>query len=320
MAEAPQFNPQEAKTFLADFVDVKAFDGKPDTEIKGAYDKIHGAVTKHAPNMVPFGAKWREHIAGDNQEAMQTLGRFQDPKALWASYNELRAKMASGELKQSKPFPKDGPAEAQAQWRKDNGVPESPDKYDIKLDGNVVIGENDKPMVDGFLKYAHGLNWSNDQAKGALQWYFGTYLPEGQQAQHAEDSTFRQEAQATLAQKWGQDYKRNLEATKNFAQRAPEALRHRLLGGRLADGRPIGDDPEMLQWFAAMELELNPHTALIGPGGGDQITTIDSRLDEIRKVMRTDRAAYNKDTKMQDEYRQLLDAKARLEERGKAKA
>lgn len=316
-----QITPADARTALEGFGHGKDALGKmPDADVV----KLHGTVTDHvkgiAPKLVAFGEGWREQLAGQEKDDIETLKRFTDPSALWKRTKELTTKLSKGELKAVTPFPKDGDDAAKAAWRKDNGVPESPDKYDVRLPNNLVIGDDDKPMVEGFLKHVHGLNWDNQRASDALGWYFGNHLPAQQKMQADEDMEFRTESQAQLAQKWGPDRKRNYQAVSNFLSRAPEALRARLWGGRLADGRPIGDDPEMLEWFASMELEFNPATTFTGKDGANALAGAEQRIKEIEKVMKTDRAAYNKDEKMQEEYRQLLDAVATAKERGKAKA
>lgn len=314
-----QTDPAAAREFLAGFGhQPDALKTMADPDVLKLHETVNGTLAKVAPNVVPFGAKWREHIAGEDKDAMDTLGRFQDPKALYKSYQELRGKMAKGELKAQTPFPEKGTTEEQAAWRKENGVPEAPEKYDIKLDGNIVIGEDDQPVVQDFLKYAHGKNWNNAQAKDAMQWYFGVYQPQMQKVQAEADAEARKEAQAALASAWGPDFKKNMSAVGNFLQRAPEKLRGLLLSGRLADGTAIGDHPEVLRWFADMELTLNPHSTLTGPEGADALKNAEGRIKEIETLMRKDRAAYNKDAAMQEEYRNLLDARERMQQRGKA--
>lgn len=324
MAEAnqqqqQQVDPAVAREFLTGLghqADTLKTMGDPD--VVKIYTAANETIAKHAPKVVPFGEKWREALAGEDKDDMATLGRFQDPKALWGRTKELTKKLSSGELKAVTPFPAKGTAEEQAAWRKDNGVPDAPEKYDIKLDNNLVVGEDDKPMVDGFLKYAHSNNWNNDQAKQALQWYFGEYMQGTAKAQAQADGEFRQQAQAALAADWGADYKRNITAVTNFLARAPESIRGLMMQGRLADGSAFGDHPEVLKWMASVELSVNPHTALTGPEGADSMKNIKGRIKEIEGMMGTDK--YVKDEKVQQEYRDLIDARDRATQRGQAKS
>jgi hypothetical protein len=45
---------------------------------------------------------------------------------------------------------------------------------------------------------------------------------------------------------------------------------------------------------------------------------VQTEIDAIEKLMRTDRAAYNKDTAKQERLRQLYGARAKLQQRGAA--
>lgn len=315
----------QARTFLQSVGhNPDAVKAMKDEDVAKTYTGATAYLNKeYAPKVVGFGEKWRETLAGEDKEALEGLKRFTDPAALHKSYRELHGKVSKGELKPVTAFPDKGTDAEKAAWRKDNGVPESADKYDIKLDNNIAIGKDDEPMVKGFLNYAHGRNWTNAQAKDALQWYFGQYQTDNTKMQADEDSQFRQESQSALAAKWGADHKRNMTAMANFVARAPEALRARLWGGRLADGRPIGDDPEMLQWFASMELELNPYTTATGPEGVKALGNVEDRIAEIEKMMKDNRTAYNKDAKISGpdgEYQQLLAARERMQQKGKATA
>lgn len=308
--------PADARGYLKNFGHSEdALKEMPDEDVV----KLHGTVSQYTTGIIDdktkniaFGGKWRENIAGEDQEAMKTLVRFSDPGALWKSYNELRTKVSKGELKSNQPFPDKGTEQEQAAWRQEHNIPDKPESYDLALPDGLVIGEEDKPFVDSFLKSAHAANLSNEAVKANLGWYFGEYLPEIERERGEEDAEFRRESYATLQEKWGPDFKRNVESVKSLLMLAPESLRPRFWSGRLADGKAIGDDPEVLQFLAYIAHELNPASTLTGVVGGDTMKSIDGRIAEIEKVIRTDRKAYNKDEKMQQEYRDLLSAKEKI--------
>jgi hypothetical protein len=52
----------------------------------------------------------------------------------------------------------------------------------------VVLGEADKPFIDGYLKYAHGKNMTNDQVNANVAWW-------------GEERIRRQEAEAQRVEK-----------------------------------------------------------------------------------------------------------------------
>src|SRR3546814_8605810 len=71
-----------------------------------------------------------------------------------------------------------------AEWRKEQGIPEKPEDYDLKFDNGLVIGEADKPLVAEFLKASHATNVTPAQAKAQIAAYYA--IQEQQQAARAE--------------------------------------------------------------------------------------------------------------------------------------
>src|SRR3546814_10458699 len=71
-----------------------------------------------------------------------------------------------------------------AEWRKEQGIPEKPEDYDLKFDNGLVIGEADKPLVAAFLKASHATNVTPAQAKAQIASYYA--IQEQQQAARAE--------------------------------------------------------------------------------------------------------------------------------------
>ena len=83
---------------------------------------------------------------------------------------------------------------------------------------------------------------------------------------------------------------------------------NRLLGGRMADGRLIGDDPDMVRWLINRTRELHPFQT-VTEGGAESSQTVENELAEIRNIMKTDRRRYN--TEFADRYKELLDAQTK---------
>lgn len=319
MAEAPQneFKPDEAVNFLANFGhDPEAFKGKKPEEIQPLYEKantfISSQIEAKLKDRGAFSDTWRQAIAGEDQEALKTLERFADPGALFKSYAELRKARDSGQLKTITPFPKDGKPEEQEAWRKENGIPAKPEEYKVELGDGLQIGEEDKPMVDSFLKTAHGLNLSPEAVNQTLKWYYAEHMPQMQRVQAEMDGEFRQQSNAKLREIWGENFKKNMNIVTSITQMFPESLRARFWGGRLADGRAVGDDPELIQALAQIGTMINPSGTLTGTGAEGGLKGINDRIAELDNMMKTNRSAWNKDKAAQDEYQQLVDARERL--------
>ncbi len=244
-------------------------------------------ATAPAPNAVKpdWPDDWREKIA----PADKTLANFASPKALYDAYGSLRQKLSSGELKPNLPFPDKGTAEEQTAWRQKQGIPETPDKYDLKLDSGLVIGDEDKPIVDDFLKHAHGKNMAPNDVKAAVEWYFQDREKRQAESEKAFDTSKRTTEDALRAE-WGGNFRRNMNVIEG------------MLDGYMPAGSPTKDltlkaiqtNPDFSRFMASVALALNP-TATVVPGGmgANMANGIEDRLAQIRKMMREDRKAYD---------------------------
>ena len=81
---------------------------------------------------------------------LKKLGRYASPQAALDALFNAQARISSGELKA--PLKEDATPEEKAAWRAENNIPETPDKYELKLSDGLIVGDADKPLVDDFLK------------------------------------------------------------------------------------------------------------------------------------------------------------------------
>jgi len=79
---------------------------------------------------------------------------------------------------------------------------------------------------------------------------------------------------------------------------------------------PVGSSPAALKLLLGLALMENPAGALVPAGAGP--SGISDEIAQIEKFMNTNRAAYNKDERMQARYRDLIDAREKVESRAKA--
>lgn len=280
--------------------------GADTTQGGGGQDTTSGAGGKDTTASWP--ADWRERVSANNAEDMKTLQRFADPAMLWKSYAALRQKVSTGELKAQTPFPDKGTAEEQAAWRKEQGVPDKPEAYDLTLDNGVVIGEEDKPLVGEFLKFAHASHQPNSAVKKTLEWFLGDYR-EGLEAQRAEaEANMLREAEDTLRQDWGADYRPNMSAIQGLLDAhvsAESGLKERIL-------KSIKLEPEFAKLWANLARQINPVSTLTGIDPARMEGSINDEIAQIETFMRTNRAAYNKDERKQLRLRELYAARERL--------
>ena len=274
-------------------------DSAADTGLVTDLPKDDPAPAKTAPSG-DFPADWRDKFAGGDAQKAARLQRYASPQALTDALIAAQNKIRAGDLKPT--IGKDAKPEEIAAFREAHGIPEAPDKYDL---GDLEVPEGEKEMVTKFLTSAHSVNMTPDQVRTALKAYTDI-SEEARNARVAQDQEIKTSAEDTLRAEWGNDYRVNINLITNLLDAAPAGMRDKLLRGRLADGTPIGSSPEVLRFLVGLAREKNP-AGVVVPSGVATAQSVSDEIQKIEKVMRDDRAAYNRDEKMQARYRQLLE-------------
>jgi hypothetical protein len=265
--------------------------------------------------------KLAEHIAAGDQKAykreLKRLERIADPAGVYGLYREAEGRLTSGGL--IKVPGKDAKPEEIAAYHKALNVPEKPEDYfkDIKLSNGAEIGEADKPLVDGFAERVHKAGATPQFVNAALDWYYDMQETQAA-AQDQADDDFRIEAQRALKEEWGPAYTRYRTAIESLFVSAPGgpnaendgSLYSRLLGGRTADGKIIGNDPDIIKWLSGVAREVNPAATVVEDVSGGA-KTIEAELNEIRALRKTDKRKYFSDA-VQKREAELIDARERI--------
>jgi len=251
---------------------------------------------------------WRTKLAGGDEKTLKKLERFNSVNDVVKWAQNLEKKMSSGEFKQA--LDEDATEEEIKQWREQNGIPESPDGYDLDVDG-LVVGEDDKPFLDEFLKEAHESNMPNEMVQKVVAWHYQN-IEQQKEAMAEADADFQAEAQQALREEWGGEYKQNINQIKNLLSTAPEGIEERLLGGRTADGKVVGNDPETLKWLSGLARQINPVATVVPGAGANQASAVQDEISQIETTMRTEPDKYWKDPKMQARLQELYSAQERL--------
>ncbi len=249
-------------------------------------------------------ADWRENLAKGadgkpDEKVLDRLKRFSDPSGIWQSFRNLEAKQSSGELVPK--LSKDATPEQIAAYRQANGIPEAPDKYEIKLREGLVIGEEDKPVIEEFAKRLHGKNVSNEVMSGFVEAYYDILETQAQKATE-EAGKRKQATEDALRKEWGEEFRPNQTRIQNLIEAnlpVDSPLKAKLQ-------RTIERDPDFAKMMDALARQIMPVTTLLPQGQGGLAASVDTEIAEIEKLMRTDRNAYNKDVKKQERYQELL--------------
>lgn len=294
--------------------------GTPGTD--GGTDKDDGGTGK--PGVGDKGASktgepwwtgdWRNAAAKGDEKALARLARYATPEAAIEALNKLQLKISAGELRSA--LPKNATAEQITEWRKEQGIPEAPTDYKLALKDGLVVGAEDKPIIDGFLASMHARNMTNEQASAAVDWYY-EHITQQTEARAVADKAAEQAMSDQLHKEWGAEFRPNINAMLSLLDGLPAEVRDDFRGGRLADGTPLLAHPGTVKWLVGLAREMNPASALLPNGGDTTVSGIETEIKAIEDKMRTDRKGYNADEKMQQRYRDLLDAKEKMKERGK---
>lgn len=255
---------------------------------------------------------WREKAAKGDEKRLNKLSRYTSPEAALDALFEAQKKLSSGELKSAKP--KGDTPEEIAEWRKENGIPEKPEDYDLTLDNGLVIGDEDKPMIDEFVKSMHGVNATPEVVKAAVATYYE--LQEAQIEQMMQrNATAKYETEAALKAEWGQDYKGNLNALRSLIDSAPEEVSQGIFQASMPDGTSFLNNPNVVRWLTQMALESNPQHTIAPPAGSDRANAIADEINKYQKMLGDHSSEYWKGPnaeKNQARFRQLLEIQSSI--------
>ncbi len=243
-----------------------------------------------------------EHYAAGDKRAeakeLRRLERVKDIKSLWGLYRELEGKFTGGGL--IKKPGKDAKPEEIAEYHKALGVPEKPEDYfkDIKLANGAVIGEADRAIADGFAAAVHKSGATPAMVSAALDWYYAEQETKAAELDEADDA-FRRESERALKDELGPAYRRTTAAIGTLFATAPggvdvkneNSLYARLMAGRTADNKVIGNDPDIVRWLASLAHEVNPAATVVEDGNQTGLT-IDQELKQIADLRKSDRKKY----------------------------
>jgi hypothetical protein len=242
---------------------------------------------------------WRETVSKDDAKKLAQLQRYASPEAALQALFAAQERIRSGELKPA--LSKNATAEELKEWRAAHGIPEAPDKYDLGKD--FTIPEADKPVFDVLFKAAHESNQTPEQVKSTVQ-AFAQIQQIATEHQQEQDQRAAVEAEEALRAEWGPEYRRNMNLIHGLLDgTGSQDLKASLLGGRLADGTPIGSSPEALRMLLGISMIQNP-TGVVVPGGdANREQGIRGELEKLQAM-----PAEKKTAQQSERERNLIDA------------
>jgi hypothetical protein len=122
------------------------------------------------------------------------------------------------------------------------GKPETPDAYEVAVDGNIITEE----AANSYKDVAHKLNLTPQQASGILEYYKG--LATSTQEQAVQNIEYqREQVENDLKKEWGQAYEQKITSA---GQVIKEYGNPEMLEWQLSDGTKLGNHPEFIKAFA----------------------------------------------------------------------
>tara|TARA_R110000850_G_scaffold269167_2_gene401016 strand:- start:11742 stop:12674 length:933 start_codon:yes stop_codon:yes gene_type:complete len=246
---------------------------------------------------------WRNQMAGEDEKTLKLLERYKTPGDAANALREAQQKIREGVADK---LPENATDEQLAVYREQNGIPADASGYEITLSDGLVIGADDKPMVDTVLAAMHGANAPPESVNAAVNAYY-TMQEQAYNDREVKDNADQSSTVAALKESWGNDYQANQNAVASLLNTVPEAVREELQSARMPNGDAIFNSPEVMEWMASVSRKTNP-AATVMPNSNNPIKGMNDEIQHIEKLMKTNNAEYWGDSKMQDRYRELLGA------------
>jgi hypothetical protein len=270
-----------------------------EAEAKAKEDK---AAEEHKPY---WPDDWREKLAeyksaGDKKlykKELDILKRYTGPEGIYGSKRDGDTRFSEGGL--IKVPGKDAKEEEIKEFQKVLGWTEKPEEMldRIVLADGAVLGDDDKPVLKEFLAAVYGATSAAEFASKATNWHLARQEQAAADMDDADDE-FRRESETAIKEEWGPAFKRRSNAIGSIFATAPggvdvkneDGLFARLMGGRMADGKRVGNDPDMLRWLDSIRGEINPAASVVEDGAGTQ--SVEAELEKIKGLRKTDPQKY----------------------------
>jgi hypothetical protein len=262
---------------------------------------VADATKDKADDAVPaLPDNWRELAAGENKDQLALLKRYGSLTGVVKALQEAQNTIRSGKIKRDMPDPKD--EKAMTEWRKEQGIPESPEGYTLPEPVTKRLVDADKPILSSFTEFAHAKNAPPAFVEMAAEWYIDM-SEKAEAAQLEKDAAATEKNDDGLREVWSRDeYKGNLTLARRFMASAGE-IGESWSEARLPDGRRLGDITSFVQWASDQGRNAFGDVAF---SSGDAETRHNNRRAEIEKIRDTDFARYEEEG-LNKELLELID-------------
>ncbi len=124
------------------------------------------------------------------------------------------------------------------------GRPESPDKYNLKIESDVI--NMDENAIKSFAEQSHKLGLNSKQAEGILDFYKNNMEGSAQQSK-IDTETAQAQSEQELRSEWGRDFDAKVQQAGAIAK---ANINPEVLDMTLSSGIRLGDHPEIIKGFS----------------------------------------------------------------------
>ncbi len=239
---------------------------------------------------------WREQFVGKladgaseesrkEHEALTNLAkRYTSLPDAAKALRAAQLKFSSGQVVTKLP---ENATEAQRkEWRAENGIPETPDKYDLKLKPGFVISGEDKQMLTPILAAMHKVDAPPAAVSAGVSAYFEMKEEEIVAAVKLNEDT-KKATQIELTELWGpRDLQQNVDGVENLLTEAGQEVSDLLNSASTPEGVLILNHPgffKLLSKFAREGGYVNATMTEGGDFGAGLVTEMESLKEMLVK-------------------------------------
>lgn len=210
-------------------------------------------------------APWREAIK--DEKVRKFADGYRTPTELAEAAFGLRQKVSAAIVKPGK----DATDADIAAFRKAMDIPETADGYEAHLSEEMRKDEGGKEIRGKLFKVAHEVGVSGPQLSGILDWYKGEAESRLEAANKKAEAETQKRIDA-LREEEGNEFEKNQELVKRtFTAFGNDDLKT-FLQTKEVDGVPVGNHPDLRQFFITVGLEMQesrPNIALTDEAKGN---------------------------------------------------
>jgi len=176
--------------------------------------EAEAAAPTEPETAAPVEADWRADMHGGDEDIQKAIARYQSPKGVAKALRAAQVKLSQSTAS-AVPVLAENPTDEQvAEYRQIMGVPSEMGGYIEELPDGVVIGDEDRPLVDSYLQAAHNANIPKQYTDVAMAWLHEQNVQKAQDIKTLRAASVNA-ADEVLREEWGPEYETNKLAMDN---------------------------------------------------------------------------------------------------------